>query len=90
MITALRLGNLTKEWLIGFGFITISGLALSRYNAHLGWPYYACLTAASGQIAWQIYATGLSNRADCNRKFVSNKWFGALIFSGILFGRLSS
>ncbi|KAL9247073.1 hypothetical protein vseg_020543 [Gypsophila vaccaria] len=88
--TALRFGDSTKEWLTGFGSVCISGLALSGYNADLGWPYYTCLTAASGQLAWQIYTVDLSNRADCNRKFVSNKWFGALIFSGILFGRLAS
>ncbi|XP_056687124.1 uncharacterized protein [Spinacia oleracea] len=68
LVKALRFGDLTKEWLTGFGFVSISGLALSGYNAHLGWPYYACLTAASGQMAWQIYGADLSNRADCNRK----------------------
>ncbi|KMT05818.1 hypothetical protein BVRB_7g165920 [Beta vulgaris subsp. vulgaris] len=88
--TALRFGDLTKKWLGGFGFVCTSSLALSGFNADLGWPYYACLAAASGQIAWQIFTVDLSNRDDCNRKFVSNKWFGALIFSGILFGRLAS
>lgn len=88
--TALRFGELTKEWLTGFGFACIGSLALSGYNAHLEWPSYACLAAASGQMAWQIYTVDLSDRADCNRKFVSNKWFGALIFSGILLGRLAS
>ncbi|KAK9715905.1 hypothetical protein RND81_06G197800 [Saponaria officinalis] len=88
--TALRFGDSTKEWISGFGFLCISGLALSGYNADLAWPYYTCLAASSGQLAWQIYTLDCSNRADCNRKFVSNKWFGALIFSGIVFGRLVS
>ncbi|KAL2900539.1 4-hydroxybenzoate polyprenyltransferase mitochondrial [Bienertia sinuspersici] len=60
--TALRFGDVTKEWLTGFGFACISSLALSGYNAHLGWPYYACLTAGSGHVAWQIYTVDLSNR----------------------------
>ena len=89
-----------------------------------GWPYYPFLCAAAAQLAWQISTVELSNRSDCNRKyvflsssiqsslafknvfvailwefefvesilcrFVSNKWFGALVFSGILFGRLVS
>jgi len=89
-----------------------------------GWPYYPFLCAAAVQLAWQISTVELSNRSDCNRKyvflsssiqsslafknvfvailwefefvesilcrFVSNKWFGALVFSGILFGRLVS
>ncbi|XP_074268230.1 4-hydroxybenzoate polyprenyltransferase, mitochondrial-like isoform X1 [Silene latifolia] len=88
--TALRFGESTKEWLSGFGVACSAGLALSGYNADLGWPYYICLTAASGQLAWQIYIVDLSNRADCNRMFVSNKWFGALVFSGILLGRLAT
>ncbi|GMY33312.1 4-hydroxybenzoate polyprenyltransferase, mitochondrial-like [Fagus crenata] len=88
--TALRFGDSTKEWITGFGIASISSLALSGFNAEIGWPYYAFLAAASGQLAWQIWTVDLSSRADCNRKFVSNKWFGAIIFSGILFGRLSS
>ncbi|KAK9153124.1 hypothetical protein Sjap_000604 [Stephania japonica] len=56
----------------------------------MGWPFYAFLMGGAGQLAWQIQVVDLSNRADCNQKFVSNKWFGAIIFSGILFGRLAS
>ncbi|XP_008221042.1 PREDICTED: 4-hydroxybenzoate polyprenyltransferase, mitochondrial-like isoform X2 [Prunus mume] len=133
--TALRFGDSTKEWITGFGIMCISSLAVSGYNAEIGfvasfififylfyfsnfffyrywnfnpiiftyaayshqsfnhgagWPYYAFLAAASGQLAWQIWTADLSSRVDCNRKFVSNKWFGAIIFSGILFGKLSS
>ncbi|GKV21313.1 hypothetical protein SLEP1_g31305 [Rubroshorea leprosula] len=86
--TALRFGDSTKEWISAFGIGCISSLALSGFNAAIGWPYYAFLAAASGQLAWQIWTVNLSCRADCNRKFVSNKWFGAIIFSGILFGRI--
>ncbi|TYH96113.1 hypothetical protein ES332_A12G155900v1 [Gossypium tomentosum] len=88
--TALRFGDSTKEWTTGFGIACISSLALSGYNADIGWPYYVFLAAASGQLAWQIWTVNLTCRADCNRKFLSNKWFGALIFSGILFGRVFS
>ncbi|XP_030544014.1 4-hydroxybenzoate polyprenyltransferase, mitochondrial [Rhodamnia argentea] len=88
--TALRFGDLSKEWISGFGIACISSLALSGYNADIGWPYYAFLIAASGHIAWQISTVDLSCRADCNRKFVSNKWFGALVFGGILFGKLAT
>lgn len=88
--TALRFGDSTKTWTTGFGIACISSLALSGFNAGIGGPYYAFLAAASGQLAWQILTVDLSSRADCNRKFVSNKWFGAIIFSGILFGKLCS
>ncbi|CAA6673407.1 unnamed protein product [Spirodela intermedia] len=88
--TALRFGHLTKNWISGFGVSCVSSLALSGYNAELEWPYYTCLTLAAGQLGWQIWSVDLSSRADCNRKFVSNKWFGAFVFSGILLGRLAS
>ncbi|CAM0884689.1 unnamed protein product [Alopecurus aequalis] len=88
--TALRFGDLTKQWISAFGAASIGSLALTGYNAELALPYYPFLTAAAAQLAWQISTVDLSDRADCNRKFVSNKWFGALVFSGILFGRLAS
>ncbi|PWA67043.1 polyprenyltransferase 1 [Artemisia annua] len=88
--TALRFGDSTKNWVSGFGIACISSLALSGFNASLGLPYYVFLAAASGQLAWQIWTVDIYSGADCSRKFVSNKWFGAIVFSGILLGRLSS
>uniref|UniRef100_A0A0E0LUK6 4-hydroxybenzoate polyprenyltransferase, mitochondrial n=1 Tax=Oryza punctata TaxID=4537 RepID=A0A0E0LUK6_ORYPU len=88
--TALRFGDSTKPWISGFGATCIANLALSGYKADLAWPYYPFLVAASAHLAWQVSTVDLSDRLDCNRKFVSNKWFGALIFAGILCGRLVS
>jgi len=56
----------------------------------MGWPFYAVMTTAAGHLAWQILTVDISSRADCNRKFVSNKWFGALVFSGIVLGKLTT
>ncbi|XP_057443298.1 4-hydroxybenzoate polyprenyltransferase, mitochondrial-like [Lotus japonicus] len=53
--TALRFGDLTKEWITGFGFACLGNVALSGFNAELGWPYYACLAAASGHLGWQVW-----------------------------------
>eukprot|EP01018_Ginkgo_biloba_P010589 Gb_40801 [translate_table: standard] len=88
--TALRFGDQTKNWISGFGVACISSLALSGFNAGLGWPFYIGITTAASHLAWQILTVDISNRVDCNRKFVSNKWFGALVFSGILLGRLTT
>ncbi|XP_051200396.1 4-hydroxybenzoate geranyltransferase 2 [Lolium perenne] len=88
--TAIRFGDSTKHWISAFGTATIGGLALSGYNAGLAWPYYPILAAAAAQLAWQISTVDLTDRADCNRKFVSNNWFGALVFIAIFFGRLAS
>lgn len=37
--TALRFGDLTKYWIGGFGAACIGSLALSGYNADLGWLF---------------------------------------------------
>lgn len=34
------------------------------------WPFYPFLVAATGQLMWQILTVDLSNRMDCNRKYV--------------------
>lgn len=34
--TALRFGDLTKQWITGFGFACLGNLALSGFNAELG------------------------------------------------------
>ncbi|XP_073056464.1 4-hydroxybenzoate polyprenyltransferase, mitochondrial isoform X1 [Primulina eburnea] len=88
--TALRFGDSSKKWVTGFGIACITSLALSGYNANLAWPYFSFLMAASSQLAWQIMTVDLSSRVDCNKKFVSNKWFGAIVYCGILFGKLLS
>ncbi|GJT60975.1 4-hydroxybenzoate polyprenyltransferase, mitochondrial [Tanacetum coccineum] len=88
--TALRFGDSTKYWVTGFGISCITSLVLSGFNANLGLPYYVFLAAASGQLAWQIWTVDINSGPDCSIKFVSNKWFGAIVFSGILIGRLSS
>ncbi|CAN8274129.1 unnamed protein product [Cochlearia groenlandica] len=85
--TALRFGDNTKLWLSGFGTASMGFLALSGLSADLGWQYYASLAAASGHLGWQIVTADLSSRADCSSKFVSNKWFGAMVFSGVVLGR---
>ncbi|CAL5430250.1 unnamed protein product [Camellia sinensis] len=80
--TALRFGDSTKEWVTGFGIACISSLALSGFNANIGWPFYACLTAASGQLAWQILTVDLSCRDACNRKWNLSQINGlVLLFS---------
>nr|QDM39193.1 4-hydroxybenzoate geranyltransferase-like protein 05 [Lithospermum erythrorhizon] len=86
--TALRFGDLTKQWVSAFAIATIIALALSGYNANISWPYYIFLAIGAGQLTWQIWTVNLSSPADCGRKFVSNQWFGAIIFAGVILGKL--
>ena len=72
-------------------------LALSAdgvLHAHAGWevgmtsPFYVGLAAAAGHLAWQISSVDLASRADCLAKFKSNRDLGAIMFSGIVLGKL--
>lgn len=45
--------------------------------------------AAAIHLAWQVGTVNLQNGVDCMRKFVSNKWFGAIIFVGIVLGNIA-
>ena len=58
------------------------------YMTEAGIPFYASLVAAGAHLAWQIRTVDLDNREDCMAKFVSNKWFGAVLFSGIVADKL--
>ena len=49
-----------------------------------GLPYYAGVAAAASHYSRQLYTVNLDSRQDCLAKFVSNKWFGALVFTGIV------
>ncbi|CAI9091907.1 OLC1v1027018C1 [Oldenlandia corymbosa var. corymbosa] len=86
--TALLFGDSIKVWLAGFGVATISGFALTGFNANIGWPYYTSLVAAAYHLAWQIVTVDLENPADCKLKQKSNKWIGVILFFGIVLGKL--
>ncbi|XP_031477298.1 4-hydroxybenzoate polyprenyltransferase, mitochondrial-like isoform X2 [Nymphaea colorata] len=86
--TALRFGESTKSWISGFGVASFTFFLLTGYTANLGWPYYAFLAASATQLVWQIWTLDISRPEECEKKFESNKYFGALVFFGILTGKL--
>ncbi|MCO5596003.1 hypothetical protein L7F22_050055 [Adiantum nelumboides] len=49
--------------------------------SYTGWPFHVSLLGAAAHLCWQVSTVDLQSRADCNLKFVSNKWFGAIVFS---------
>ncbi|XP_078161287.1 4-hydroxybenzoate geranyltransferase 2-like [Carex rostrata] len=86
--TALLFGDSTRTWLLGFATICIGSLMFAGYNAHMGWPFYLSMIPAFGHLLWQIYSVDLSNGFDCLMKFLSNKWFGAIVMAGMVLGRI--
>ena len=96
--TALSLGDgaLARASLALFGGGAVGGLALAGTAAGLplGFsdgaptPLSATLAAGALHLGWQAVAVDLSSPDDCLRKFRSNHSFGALIFAGIVAGKL--
>ncbi|KAG0362955.1 Para-hydroxybenzoate--polyprenyltransferase, mitochondrial precursor (PHB:polyprenyltransferase) [Gamsiella multidivaricata] len=82
--TALRFGDKTAEYLTGFSAGMVSLLALAGYMNDQGPLFYALsVGGATAHLTWQLKTVNYENPADCWSKFASNKWTGALVFSGI-------
>ena len=86
--TALLFGDQTKPILNAFSALTIAGLGSAGYACGLDWPFYAGLSGAAAQLAWQVNTARLDDPVNLQERFASNKWFGALIFGSILGGKL--
>lgn len=86
--TALRLGNATPRWLVGFYTGTLTLIAAAGWVAGLGWAFYGLLAVAGGQLYWQIFAGNIDDTGDCLTKFKSNRHFGWLLLAAIIAGKL--
>ncbi len=85
--TALRLGNATKSWLLGFD-LAMLGLLVSCFAlAGLGWAAYGALLAVASHLFWQARSVDLDDARDCLAKFRANRWIGWMILAGIVLGR---
>jgi 4-hydroxybenzoate polyprenyltransferase len=56
--------------------------------AGAGGAFYAAVALGAAHQAWQLGTVDLNNPADCGTKFASNKWYGAIIYAGIVADRL--
>lgn len=50
--------------------------------------FFLIFLATTAQLGWQVATTNIYDGEDCWRKFRSNQWLGALIFSGIVASNL--
>ncbi|CAI9105081.1 OLC1v1003931C1 [Oldenlandia corymbosa var. corymbosa] len=74
---ALLLGDSTKPWISICAVASVASLALSVFNANIGWPFYVLMVPAVAQMAWQIYAVDLDNPTDCGLKSqFAETWVG--------------
>ncbi|KAK6177230.1 hypothetical protein SNE40_015370 [Patella caerulea] len=86
--TALKLGDNTKPWLVGFSTVTIAGLSLSGFLCDQTWPFYLGVSAMTAHLAHQIMTVDLNNPDSCASKFRSNNQLGLMVFIGIVLGTL--
>ena len=83
--------TLVRERMYPFALCPVLSLCVSSgVMTGAGVPYYVSVACAAGHLAWQIRAVDLNSRADCMAKFVSNRDFGAIVFSGIVLDKLVS
>ena len=86
--TALHFGDDTKKYLSGFALAGTSALCASGAYVGLDFPFYVGVASAASHLAWQIATVDLNNREDCAAKFRSNSTYGALVFAGIVAGKV--
>ena len=86
--TALKLGEQTRPWLLGFYGLAIALLALCGSLAGLTWPFYVALVLAALHFGWQAMSVSIDDGKDCLAKFKSNRDVGLILFAGIIAGRV--
>jgi 4-hydroxybenzoate polyprenyltransferase len=86
--TALRLGENTGKWLVGFYSGVIALIALSGYLAGLGGAFYVGLAFAAAHLVWQVARLDTGNAKDCLAKFKSNRTFGLIVFAAVIAGQV--
>lgn len=88
--TALRLGDATPTWLVGFYGVSMALIVLSGWLAGLSAWFYVALAPAAAHLAWQIKSVDIHDPKSCLSRFKSNRDFGLLLFAAIIVGQLAS
>jgi len=86
---ALLFGRYDVAGVMGSYAITLALLALVGQIADLGWAYYAGLAVAACIAIYHYTLIRGRQRESCFKAFLHNNWFGAAVFSGIVFDQLA-
>ena len=82
--TALRFGESTRGWLIGFFVLALLSIDAALWLAGASYISHMGVALAALHAAWQIKRFEVNNSARCLHLFKSNREFG-LIIAGFLF-----
>jgi 4-hydroxybenzoate polyprenyltransferase len=88
--TARLFGASSPVWIARFYGAAILLFAAAGWSAGLAWPFTIALLAGALQLFTQLRGLAIDDPADCLARFRSNRWFGWILFAGILAGRLAA
>lgn len=86
--TALKLGENTKPWLLGFGSVMVGGLTTVGILCEQTLPYYLGVSGIAAHLLYQIVTVDLNDGDDCAEKFRSNRNLGIMFWIAIMTGNL--
>ncbi|MBB2946471.1 4-hydroxybenzoate polyprenyl transferase [Actinoplanes lutulentus] len=84
--TALLLDRATRPWVGLFYAAAVAGWCAAGVVAHVRWPFYAFLAAATAHLIWQLATLDIDDPVRCRLLFVSNRITGGLILLATIFG----
>ncbi|WP_085592561.1 4-hydroxybenzoate octaprenyltransferase [Thalassospira sp. MCCC 1A01428] len=85
---ALRLGDATPQWALGFYCVTTALLAVSGGLAGLHWVYFPLLALSCLHLVWQVRTVNIDDAANCLKRFKSNRDFALLVTASIIIANM--
>jgi 4-hydroxybenzoate polyprenyltransferase len=85
--TAIRLGDESRRWIVGFYGTAWALLAAAAIAAGLGWWAVLLLVPAGLHLAWQVAVVDFADARSCLAVFKANRWTGILVFAALVAAR---
>jgi 4-hydroxybenzoate polyprenyltransferase len=86
--TALKLGVHTRKYLYLFYFLTTVLFWITGIFTGSGLLFHLFLIIGTIQLYWQANTVDFNLRSDCMAKFSSNRYYGLIIFTGVMLGKI--
>lgn len=87
--TALKFGDDTKYYLVGFSTSMVGLLLLTGYSCQQTWPFYTSVGLTGVLLMYQIKNLDINDPQNCWKAFSLNHKIGLIIFLGIVGGNLA-
>lgn len=87
---ALRLGDQSRAWIFGFYMTCLLLINLAGLASGFGAAFYILMLGGMAHFLWQVGSWQMDDPANCLLRFRSNRYFGLIVFSAILAGKIFS